>query len=143
MNDTAITPRACCCSSPDCLRDGCRLVALDRQHDDTRAVARRVVTQNSYAGDSIYTPTSQVTAIEPSYGPDLLPLVRLSRDEIRVEPYSDTHLCVALYSRGGAAYWQKLPLLDLPSDVLGIRDLKHFGVYHLYVAAVKKLRVPA
>lgn len=69
----------------------------------------------------------------------LPPLIRLPRDEIRVKPYSDTHLCAAFYTRCGSLYWQKVRLLDLPNDFLGIKDLELHGVLHIYVAAVEKL----
>lgn len=67
------------------------------------------------------------------------PLIRLPRDEIRVEAFSDTHLAVALYTRAGSLYWQKLALSDLPNDLIGIEDLERFGVLPIYVAAVEKL----
>lgn len=70
--------------------------------------------------------------------PQLAPLIRLPRDEIRIEPYSATHLAVAIYTRLGALYWQKVRLLDLPNDLLGIEDLERAGVLLVYVAAVEQ-----
>ena len=71
--------------------------------------------------------------------PQLPPLIRLPRDEVRIEPFNATHLAVALYARLGSIYFQKVPLLDLPNDLIGIEDLERAGVLHIYVAAVQQL----
>lgn len=71
--------------------------------------------------------------------PQLPPLLRLPRDEIVIEPYTATHLSVAIYTRLGSLYRQKVALLDLPNDLIGIEDLECAGVLHVYVAAVEKL----
>lgn len=71
--------------------------------------------------------------------PQLAPLLRLPRDEIRIERHDDQQIAVALYTREGAVYWQKMPLTDLPNDLIGIEDLERHGVLLIYVAAVEKL----
>jgi hypothetical protein len=79
------------------------------------------------------------TAAGRAAPPQLAPLIRLPRDEVRIEPLSDTHLAVALYTRGGSLYWQKQALHDLPNDLIGIEDLERHGVLEIYVSAVEKL----
>lgn len=71
--------------------------------------------------------------------PQLPPLIRLPRDEVQIRPYSATHLAVGMYTRGGALYLQKVPLVDLPNDLIGIEDLERAGVLQIYVAAVEQL----
>lgn len=71
--------------------------------------------------------------------PQLPPLIRLPRDEVQIREHSPTHLSVALYTRMGSLYRQKVALSDLPNDLIGIEDLERAGVLHVYVAVVEKL----
>lgn len=69
----------------------------------------------------------------------LSPLVRLPRDQMKIETHTETHFAAATYTRDGSLYWQKVPLLDLPNDLIGIEDLERHGVLKIYVATVEKL----
>lgn len=63
--------------------------------------------------------------------PQLPPLIRLPRDQVQIRPYSATHIAVGQYTRGEALYLQKVPLLDLPNDFIGVEDLERAGVLHV------------
>lgn len=56
-------------------------------------------------------------------------LVRLPRDEIRLEgPDCTGHVVAALHALDGVLYWTKWRLADLPNELVGVEDLKRFGI---------------
>ncbi len=61
----------------------------------------------------------------------------LPREHWVIERHDATSIAAAMHTNGGALYWTKFELADLPNDYIGAEDLKAIGIEPVDTAAAK------
>ena len=56
------------------------------------------------------------------------PKPRIPKDEWHIERCGADAIAAGIYEYMGALWWEKIPLADLPNDLIGAEDLKRLGI---------------
>lgn len=73
-------------------------------------------------------------AIEVAQGQPAL--VDLPKSQWKIKRCGPDHAIVGMHTNGGAIYWTKFALVDLPNDFIGDDDLKRILVDEVHVPTV-------
>ena len=72
---------------------------------------------------------------EASFEPHTL----LPKENWRIKMLNADHIAAGIFEHPpGCRWWKKIALADLPNDLIGIEDLKRFGIPHIDVTPVRE-----